>query len=123
MNRRQNIKALLKSLPILQKYPLPSYREILYNFLGKVLYINKKRIGFIAKLEYKPYKNPDIVEMIIDPSISEFKYCMDLTDMSAKPIKYQIYETSEFKENWQVEEILVLDPFRHFIIQVNSKDF
>lgn len=71
-------------------------------------------------------ENADAVLIKVNPSIFEFKtvlYCMDLSmacyeDLKIITKRFQVYETSKLKEDWIVDEIFTLGPFRHFRIRV-----
>ena len=103
------------SHPASYAIPFELFQKV--NFLLRtVLYIDKKVVGLVIEVRHIYLDNALI---IVDSSIDEFRYVIDSVKPEAKPVQYKVYETSEFKKNWIVDEIPTLYPHRYFQIQVN----
>ena len=108
-----------QSIPVLNKENFSLFFEVDY-LIGTVLYIDDKAVGFVVEL--RSMENYAVL-IKVNPFVDEFIRFFDPTNTKAGITKCQVYEKSEFKKSWVVDEIPTLDSFRYFRIQVNSKDF
>ncbi len=94
------------------------FQKVNFLLLGTVLYIDGKSVGLVIELRSE---SSDVILIKVNPFVDEFRYVIDSTKPEAKLMQWKVYETTESKKNWMVNEIYTLDSFRYFRIQVNSK--
>ncbi len=106
------LKKLFKKKQVLDEKSFDLFFEA-HDLVGTVLYIDEKFVGLVVRFEQRAF---NCVNIIVDPTVNEFIMYIDCKTNEIST--HQIYETSEFKENWIVDETFsMVSCYRHFRIQ------